>query len=122
MSKYRWTGHKELTGSNDSGEGIISRDEVLGYFGERLQSAQEAYEKFVKEGVEEVYKELEAEERASPIKDIDCLIRMVAKYYNVEKAEILETRKNTVRQARNVLVYLVKYLRLNGKQIGRMWA
>ncbi len=51
LNKYQWTGNKELIGDED--EGIIERQEVLGYFGKRQQQARKEYEGFVIEGMGE---------------------------------------------------------------------
>jgi len=163
LSKYRWTGHKEMTKNKDNG--IIEREEVLGYFGQRELEAQKEYERFVMEGiglsedydggglirsaggitelmrrrfdekemyderilgdgnfVELVHAELETEEETQKkIKDIDYLLDRISVYYQIERDELLETRKEEVRQARNILAYLAnKYLGLTGSRIGKM--
>jgi len=50
LKEYKWTGHAELINSNE--EGLIARDEVLGFFGETEDGARNEYEKFVKDGLD----------------------------------------------------------------------
>lgn len=72
--------------------------------------------------VEGVYKKLDTEDCGHlKIKDIKSLAKKVAIYYGVEEADIIETRKRAVREARNVFVYFAnKYLGQSGEKIGKI--
>ncbi len=50
LKSYRWSGHKEIVKDI---EGMIDKDEILGYFGRRKKEAIEEYERYVKSGVDE---------------------------------------------------------------------
>lgn len=51
LMDYRWTGHKEMVGSEK--DEVIKKDDVLGYFGETEEKARRVYLKFMAEGVDE---------------------------------------------------------------------
>ncbi|MBI4652073.1 transposase [Candidatus Desantisbacteria bacterium] len=46
---YKWTGHREIL--NRINEGLIDRDEVLSYFGDKEGKAKKNYETFLGEGI-----------------------------------------------------------------------
>lgn len=48
LNNYKWTGHKEIVGR---AEGIIAREEVLGYFGKKENDAIAKYESFLNDGL-----------------------------------------------------------------------
>lgn len=48
LSGYKWTGHREIM----RGDGIIARDEVIGYFGKKEAQAKREYDDYVKEGLD----------------------------------------------------------------------
>lgn len=161
LSGYHWAGHRDILKKH--GEGIIAREEVLGYFGKTEQKAIAAYKEYMNDGleqkedyeggglirsaggfetllekrrigdlqmydermlgdgdfVEKVYNAIEEEDNKK-IKDIETLVKNIAKYYKVKEAEIIETRKKEIREARNVLVYAAtKYLGESGSSIGK---
>ncbi|MFH1063261.1 MAG: transposase, partial [Candidatus Omnitrophota bacterium] len=69
--------------------------------------------------VDKVYNEID-EGFNCKTKDIEGLITRIAKYYGVKRAEITETRKKEIREARNVLIYAAtKYFGESGKSIGK---
>lgn len=49
LAQYPWTGHKELMEKQE--EGLLSREEVLGYFGGKENEAKAAYVEYLKEGL-----------------------------------------------------------------------
>ncbi|MBI4707734.1 MAG: transposase [Candidatus Omnitrophica bacterium] len=50
LYKYNWTGHRELLKKEE--EGIIAREEVLGYFGKTERKAIDSYKEYINEGIE----------------------------------------------------------------------
>lgn len=76
----------------------IGKEEKQGY-DERILGAGDF--------VNEVLNRLEREEKEKRyFKDMDDLLERLARYYRVEKEDILNSRMKVVREARNVLVYL----------------
>ena len=165
LKDYKWTGHREIV-SRIREEGVVCREELLGYFAEKELSAKKKYIEFIEKGVnskenyeggglirsagglqevignksagireayderilgggdfvEKVYKELdEKDNRFLKINNIKALIKKVALYYGVKEDDIIETRKKSVREARNVFVYLAnKHLGKTGEVIGKV--
>ncbi|MBU4478551.1 MAG: hypothetical protein KKH34_05665, partial [Candidatus Omnitrophica bacterium] len=52
LEDYRWTGHREIVEKGKDGE-IISKEEVLLYFGKKETEAKKRYTEFIKEGIGE---------------------------------------------------------------------
>ncbi|MCK5708613.1 MAG: transposase [Candidatus Aureabacteria bacterium] len=49
LKKYKWTGHRELM--NAELDGLLEKDEVLRYFGNKEKEAKSGYYEYVKEGL-----------------------------------------------------------------------